>query len=337
MNERCHNRTPVWLRSVPLVAGWFDHGPAEARDGIDWLRVTPFIGMHLMVFGVFWVGWSPVAVGVATALYLLRMFAITAFYHRYFSHRAFKTSRPLQFLFAVLGASAVQRGPLWWAAHHRHHHAHSDQPGDVHSPRHRGFWWSHSGWFLSRQHFRADSARVRDLARFPELRWLDRLDVLAPVSLAVGVFFLGRHLAVTRPELGTSGMQMLVWGFFVSTVVLYHATYTINSLCHVIGSRRYPTRDASRNNFWLALLTFGEGWHNNHHYYPASARQGFFWWEIDLSYYLLKAMSWVGLVWDLKPVPERIRRPSGLRGSPGLPGKADSPEQTERVEPLRRP
>jgi stearoyl-CoA desaturase (delta-9 desaturase) len=240
------------------------------------------------------------------------MFAITGFYHRYFSHRAFKTSRAGQLVFALLGAAAVQRGPLWWAAHHRHHHAHADHAADLHSPRQHGFLWSHVGWFLSRRHFAADLARVRDLRRYPELRWLDRFDILVPVALALALFGAGALLERRAPALGTDRWQLLVWGFFVSTVACYHATYTINSLAHVFGRRRYPTADDSRNNAWLALLTFGEGWHNNHHHYPNAARQGFYWWELDLTYYGLRLLAALGLIWDLKPVPAAVR--DGHRG-----------------------
>lgn len=302
----------LWRRTGVAITRWFDTSAAVAldpasADRIDWLRVIPFIGLHAMCLGVLLVGVSAFAVGVALALYLVRMFAITAFYHRYFSHRSFRTSRALQFVFALIGASSVQRGPLWWAAHHRHHHRHSDQPADLHSPVQHGFWRSHMGWFLTPRAFAIDFDAIPDLARQPELRFLDRFDILVPVALAAGLFFLGAWLETHVPSLRTSAAQLLIWGFFVSTVVLFHATVTINSLAHVWGKRRYATRDTSRNNFWLALLTFGEGWHNNHHHYPASTRQGFYWWEIDVSYYLLKAMSWVGLVWELKPVPRRIR------------------------------
>jgi len=268
---------------------------------------VPFAGMHLACLGVIWVGVSPVAVGTAVGLYVLRMFAITGFYHRYFSHRTFKVSRGVQFAFALLGASAAQRGPIWWAAHHRHHHAHSDRPEDVHSPSQRGFLWSHMGWFLSRRHFAPDLGRVRDLLRYPELRWLDRFDILVPFVLAVGLLVLGKTLEARWPSLGTSGAQMLVWGFFISTVACYHGTYTINSLCHVWGRRRYKTDDDSRNNLLLAIITLGEGWHNNHHRYPMSARQGFYWWEIDLTYYGLRLLAALGLIRDLKPVPPAIR------------------------------
>ena len=289
------------------VRRWFDTD-AVAHDGqdgdrIDWLRAVPFFAMHLACLAVFWVGVSPVAVLVALALYGLRMFAISGFYHRYFSHRTFRTSRVVQFLAALVGAASVQRGPLWWAAHHRNHHRHTETTLDPHSPRVHGFWRSHMGWFLTREGFRTDWSRIPDLAKYPELRWLDRYDTLVPVLLAVGLYGLGALLERVAPGLGTTGGQMLVWGFFISTTVLFHATVTINSLAHRYGSRRFETGDDSRNNFWLALLTFGEGWHNNHHFFPGTVRQGFRWWEIDLTFYGLKLMSWCGLVRDLKPVP----------------------------------
>ncbi len=297
-----------WIRTDSAEQPGSPHQPREGEDDrrVDWMRIVPFIGLHLACLGVFFVGWSWVAVGVFMVSYLIRMFAITAFYHRYFAHRSFRTSRPVQFAFALIGASATQRGPLWWAAHHRHHHKSADQAADPHAPRH-GFWWSHMGWFLSRRHFATDHGQIPDLVKFPELRWLDRYDLAVPVIYAALLFALGVGLGRVAPGLGTSGWQMLVWGYFLSTVVLIHVTLTINSLAHVWGKRRYATRDDSRNNAFLALLTLGEGWHNNHHHFPGAARQGFFWWEIDLSFYVLKVMSWVGLVYDLKPVPEAIR------------------------------
>lgn len=288
---------------------WFDTAETSVAcgdpraDRIDWLRAAPFVALHLACLGVIWVGVSPTALAAAAALYALRMFALTGFYHRYFSHKTFRTSRAVQFVFAVIGAACVQRGPLWWAAHHRHHHRHADTALDPHSPGVHGFLWSHAGWFLTPRAFRTELERVPDLAAYPELRWLDRYDIAVPVLLAVALFALGALLQHMAPQLHTSGGQLLVWGFFVSTVVLFHATVTINSLAHRFGSRRFATRDDSRNNPWLALLTFGEGWHNNHHYFPGSARQGFRWWEIDLTWYGLKLMALLGLVHDLKPVP----------------------------------
>ena len=303
-------KTPVDRRSwlVRSMRRWIDtasnDGLDEATaDRIDWLRTAPFIAMHLACLCVLWVGVSPIALMVAVALYVIRMFALTGFYHRYFSHRTFQTSRAVQFVFAVIGASCVQRGPLWWAAHHRNHHRHADTNHDPHSPGVYGFVWSHVGWFLTPRNFRTDLSRVPDLANYPELRWLDRFDIAIPVVLAVCLYGLGVLLHHVAPQLGTTGGQMLVWGFFVSTIVLFHATVTINSLAHRFGSRRFDTKDDSRNNVWLALLTFGEGWHNNHHFFPGSSRQGFRWWEVDLTWYGLRLMSALGLVHGLRPVP----------------------------------
>lgn len=289
------------------IRHWFDSkqrtdsGESGSRD-IDWMRIIPFIALHLGCLAVIWVGVSVFAVGVAVALYLLRMFAITAFYHRFFAHKSFKTSRVVQLIFAVIGASATQRGPLWWAAHHRKHHRFADQLNDPHSPK-QGFWWSHIGWFLNKQHFNTDYAMVPELATYPELRWLDRFDIAVPVLLAVSLYVLGEMMAAWFPSMQTNGWQLVVWGYCISTIVLLHATLMINSLAHKMGSRRYQTPDHSRNNFWLALLTLGEGWHNNHHYHAASARQGFYWWEVDISYYILSVMNKLGLIWDMRTIP----------------------------------
>ncbi|AXK71181.1 acyl-CoA desaturase [Lysobacter sp. TY2-98] len=295
--------------AVASLLRWFDGAAGvpvaddPRADRIDMLRALPFAALHLGCVGIVWTGVSATALAVAIALYLVRMFAITGFYHRYFSHRTFRTSRAVQFVFAVLGASCVQRGPLWWAAHHRHHHANADSPRDLHSPRVHGFWRSHVGWFLTRRAFATDLARVPDLARFPELRWLDRFDVAVPLALMALLYGVGALLARVAPGLGTSGSQLVVWGFFVSTVALFHVTVTINSLAHRFGSRRFETRDDSRNNPLLALVTLGEGWHNNHHFFPGTARQGFYWWEIDLTWYGLELLAALGLVHDVKRVP----------------------------------
>ncbi len=307
-----HRKTETTGRAIlRVLRQWFDAGDQsrgvgdEANNRVDWPRILPFLAIHLACLSVLIVGVSWVAVAVALGMYLIHMFIITAFYHRYFSHRVFKTSRTFQFIMAFIGCTAVQRSPLWWAAHHRHHHAHSDKPDDAHSPHHQGFWFSHAGWFLTKANFPTKSRLIRDWLRYPELRWLDRYDIIPVVALAVAMFVLGAVLQRIAPTWQTTGWQMLVWGFVISTVVCYHATYTINSLAHRWGSRRFNTDDDSRNNFWLALLTLGEGWHNNHHHYPAAARQGFYWWEIDLTYYGLVMLKWCGLVWDLKPVPEK--------------------------------
>ncbi|WP_395751362.1 acyl-CoA desaturase [Prosthecobacter sp.] len=295
-----------WHDSDYRPPGW--KGDEHLPDGIDWRRCLPFIVLHAGCLAVFWVGFSWAALVAALLLYAVRMFAITAFYHRYFSHRSFRTSRWMQFLFAVLGNTSCQRGALWWASVHRHHHQHSDETPDAHSPRMRGFIWSHIGWLTSPKNFPTDYSRIRDLERFPELVFLNRHDQMVPLLYGALLWLAGWLLERHAPGLGTNGPQMFVWGFFISTTALLHATFFINSLAHVFGSRRFKTEDDSRNSLLLALLTLGEGWHNNHHRYSGSARQGFFWWEIDVSYYALKMLSWMGLIWDLKEVPPSVYR-----------------------------
>jgi stearoyl-CoA desaturase (delta-9 desaturase) len=248
---------------------------------------VPFVLMHLACLSVLLVGVDAFALALCGLTYFVRMFGITAGYHRYFAHKAFKTSRAGQFVLAWLGGSALQKGPLWWAGHHRRHHRHSDTPDDPHSPHLTSFWWSHLGWFLSSEHDEVPADDIKDFSAYPELRWLDRNHWVPGVTLAVGCFLL-------------HGWLGFVWGFLISTVLLYHATFTINSLNHLFGSRRYDTPDESRNNFLLALLSLGEGWHNNHHHYQSSANQGFFWYEIDISYSILWCLSWLGVVWGLR-------------------------------------
>ncbi len=299
-------------------APWVRLKPPRFTLG-DWIGALPYIALHLGCLLVVVVGVSPIALAVAAFLYVLRMFALTGFYHRYFSHRTFKASRGWQLVFAVLGASAVQQGPLWWAAHHRIHHRSSDQPADAHSPVVWGFLWSHVGWFLSHTNVPTRIELVPDLARFPELRFLNRGHVLVVIALALSLYGLGAWLDAIAPGLGTSGAQMLVWGFFVSTVVLHHGSFTINSLSHLFGTRRYATGDSSRNNAVLAVITMGEGWHNNHHHYPGAVRQGFFWWELDLTYYGLYLLGRLGVIRDLRPVPARALRSAPARGAPPGP------------------
>jgi stearoyl-CoA desaturase (delta-9 desaturase) len=308
--------------SLRRIVRWFD-GHAEVAPPvagqpkrIDRFRLIPFLGMHLGCLAVCWVGYSHIALAIAIGLYLIRMFAITGFYHRYFSHRTFKTSRWFQFVMAFVGCSCAQRGPMWWAGHHRHHHNHSDEEVDLHSPGQDGFLWSHMLWFLTKSGSATTMKNVRDWQKFPEIVFLDRFDWIAPGVLGLGLWGLGAWLGHHFPSLHTSGAQMFVYGFFISTVVVYHATYTINSLAHQYGSQRFNTGDDSRNNIWLALLTLGEGWHNNHHFYPASLRQGFYWWEIDITFYILWTMKQVGLVWDLRPVPLAELEHKRLAGTP---------------------
>jgi stearoyl-CoA desaturase (delta-9 desaturase) len=249
-------------------------------------HAVALVGPFLVPFAWRWVV-------LAVVLYAVRMLALSGGYHRYFAHRSYQTSRAFQFALAALGGTCAQRGALWWAANHRHHHSHSDQPADLHSPRQRGFLWSHMGWFLSKRFATTEERRIGDFARFPELRWLDRHHFV-PSWILLGVLLL------------VGGPSAVVWGCFVSTVFLWHCTFLINSLAHVSGRRRYRTGDDSRNSFPLALLTLGEGWHNNHHHCPSSATLGFQWWEVDLTYSCLRALAAVGLIWDLRGPPKAV-------------------------------
>jgi stearoyl-CoA desaturase (delta-9 desaturase) len=290
---------------------------------------VPFVLLNFSVVAVFFVGWSAAAIVACVSMYLVRMFGITAFYHRYFSHRSFQVSRPVQLAGAVLGASAAQRGPLWWAAHHRRHHRATDRPGDPHSPKQDGFLAAHVLWMFAPANRGTDLAVVEDLARFPELRFLDRFHHLVPVATAAAVFLAGISLGVLWPGLHTSGLQLLVWGFCVSTVAIYHATFAINSVAHLAGTRRFETNDDSRNNWYLALATMGEGWHNNHHRFPGAARQGFSPWELDLTFVGLQLLSKLRLVRDLRPVPPKLLAIARTRagGRPSPPGPARSTPQ----------
>ncbi|MBL9108442.1 MAG: acyl-CoA desaturase [Myxococcales bacterium] len=260
------------------------------------VKSGPFLLVHLVALvGLVLMPFSWKGLALAVGFYYLRMFGVTAGYHRYFSHRTFRTSRIFQFLLAWLAETSTQKGVLWWAAHHRHHHKTSDKPGDVHSMARDGFFWSHVGWILADTHDKTDEKRISDLTRYPELRWLDRFYLVPVVTLCVALFVAG-------------GWKALFWGYFVSTVMLWHGTFTINSLCHYLGKPRYRTGDESKNSLVLAIVTMGEGWHNNHHYYPRSTAQGFFWWEIDATYAILKLMSFVGIVWDLHVPSDEVRK-----------------------------
>jgi stearoyl-CoA desaturase (delta-9 desaturase) len=265
------------------------------NDDIIYPSALAFVLVHLACLAIFWTGARPIDVAVCIALYLIRMFAITAGLHRYFSHKSFKTSRVFQFVLAFVAQTSAQSGHLWWAAKHREHHKYSDTPDDVHSPAQSGFFHAHVGWIFHPQSNKADYGYIKDFTRFPELVWLNEHNKFPAVLLALAVFL----------TLGWSG---LVVGFFLSTVLVYHGTFMINSLAHVYGKQRYVTGDDSRNNWLLALITLGEGWHNNHHHYQSSTRQGFRWWEIDVTYYILKAMSWVRLVWELREPPAEVVR-----------------------------
>jgi stearoyl-CoA desaturase (delta-9 desaturase) len=275
------------------------------------LAAVVYWAIHASCLLAFFVEPTPLALTLCVITLGTRMFAITAGYHRYFSHRTYRTSRAFQFLLALVGTMSIQKGPLWWAAGHRRHHQYSDLPGDMHSPR-EGFRYSHYGWIFDERWERTEIERVRDLARFPELVWLNDWHAVPPLVLSVLIYLV-------------AGWSGLVWGMAISTVLLWHSTYSINSLAHVWGSRRYETTDTSRNNFFLALLTMGEGWHNNHHHFMSCARQGFFWWEVDFTYYVLRAFAAVGLVWDVREPPARVLNPAA----------AAAPREAEPREPVK--
>ena len=269
------------------------------KQGTFWL-------VHLGCLAAIWTGVSWTAALVCAALYVIRMFAITGVYHRYFSHRTYKTSRFFQFFLAFLGTTSAQKGPIWWASHHRHHHKHSDTEEDVHPPLMYGVYWAHVGWVMSTEFVQTRLELMKDFLVFPELRWLERNHLLAPALLIVALLGLGWMCQAFFPGLHTGPFQMFTWGFCISTTLVYHGTFMINSAAHLFGSRRFQTGDESRNSLILALITLGEGWHNNHHRYPGSERQGFYWWEIDVSHYILVVLSKMGLIWDLRKPPERI-------------------------------
>lgn len=256
------------------------------------LLMLPIIGAHLAALASVWTGVTTEAVIIFLVLFFVRQWAVTGAYHRYFSHRTYKTSRWFQFVLAFLAQTSSQKGALWWAAHHRVHHKESDKPGDPHSPVQRSFLYSHIGWLYDDTED-TQWDKIPDLAKYPELVWLNKWWAIPPIVTGLSVWLL-------------FGWSELCFGFFASTVLLWHNTFTINSLTHVFGKKRFNTGDESRNHWFFGLSTLGEGWHNNHHHYQSAARCGFYWWEIDITYYGLKLLSWVGLVWDLRPVPEKI-------------------------------
>jgi stearoyl-CoA desaturase (delta-9 desaturase) len=267
--------------------------PMSRARGYDWVGALPFIVVHILaVVGPIFTPIRTIDVVVGIALYWIRMFFVTGAYHRYFSHRTYKTSRWFQFVLALGAMSSSQKGVLWWAAHHRTHHKFSDTEKDVHSPIRKGLMYAQCGWLFDGTD-KTDYSKVKDLAKYPELVFLNRYWYIPPALLGFGIWL----------ALGWSGLWI---AFMASTVVLWHGTFTINSLTHVWGRKVYPAGDESRNSAILAFITMGEGWHNNHHYYQASTRQGFHWWQFDFTYYILKVFSWLGLVWDLREPPAEV-------------------------------
>lgn len=298
------------------IAGIFDEKARQESvktqaqkqpDLVNLKNTWPFVMLHASCLLVFGVGFSWIAFSVCLFMYFIRMFAITGFYHRYFSHRTFRTTRFFQFMMGIIGNASMQKGPLWWAAHHRDHHRYSDSPKDLHSPVQNGFLYSHIGWITVEDNLYTRYENVPDFCQYPELVFINRFDWIVPLLYLLMLYLLGQGLNLLYPESKTNGPQLIVWGGLISTVLLFHATCTINSLSHVFGSQRYQTGDSSRNNFWLALITLGEGWHNNHHHYPGSTRQGFYWWEIDITYYILKFLEKLGIVWGFHSIPQALR------------------------------
>lgn len=283
-----------------------------SRAERPWRLGAPFVLTHLALLGIFFVGWSDLALVAAVVSYSVRAFGITAFYHRCFSHRAFKVGRTVQFVGALAGAAAAQRGPLWWVAHHREHHRFTDQPGDPHSPVVDSFWYSHVMWIFSPENSATKLDVVPDLAAFPELRLIDRFEHLVPTVFAAGVFLVGVVLGHLDPSLHTSGPQLLEWGFFLPTILLYHSTFAVNSFAHRFGRRRFATPDASRNNLVVALLVFGEGWHNNHHRFPTSARQGITWYELDPTWWGIRLLATLHLARSIRGLPPLPTRDVGV-------------------------
>jgi stearoyl-CoA desaturase (Delta-9 desaturase) len=281
----------------------------EARRKPILKQEIAFLIVHLIPLGAILTGATLFDWIMCAALYIFRMFWVTGGYHRYFAHKSYKTSRFFQFIIAFMAQTSAQKGALWWAAHHRHHHRHSDTPSDPHSMKIYGFWYSHIGWIVGPDFKETDYKTIGDYAKYPELVWLNKYYLIPPFVLAIAVMMLGGIVngEGIQDMFTAAGFSTLFIGFFLSTVVLYHGTFSINSIMHKFGTQRYESNDESRNSLWLALLTLGEGWHNNHHYYEVASRQGFFWWEIDITYYVLRSLSAVGLIWDLKGVPNHIK------------------------------
>jgi stearoyl-CoA desaturase (Delta-9 desaturase) len=260
--------------------------------------IVVFWAVQLSALLVFAVPFTWGLVGLWAASHFIRAVGLTLAFHRYFAHRAFQMNRVTRFVWAFIGTAAMQKGPLWWAGHHVNHHRYADRDGDPHSPMVSGVYYAHVGWFLNdARHDRLEQSNpvMRDFSKAPELVFLDRFHFVPPLLLALSLYFIG-------------GLPWLVWGFCLPTFTLAHATFAINTVNHMFGSRRFETRDESRNNVVTAIFAAGEGWHNNHHRYQRAARNGFYWWEVDLTWYVIRAMAAVGLAWNVQRVPVRIYR-----------------------------
>ena len=301
-SNRLIKQAAEWVKPAPEA---FDL-PSESAQKVEWLRCLPFMLLHLSAFAVFFCSFAPACIAIFATSYVVRMFGITGFYHRYFSHRTFKASRFVQFVGAALACTSGQRGPLWWAAHHRMHHRHSDTDEDFHSPVKKGFFWSHMFWFMTAYAYPTYTKQIPDWKRYPELMWLNRFDWIPFVAFGALLYACG-ETTVAAEWFGATGLQWLVWGFILPTIALYHATFSVNSVAHVWGSRRYNTKDQSRNNLVVSLLTLGEGWHNNHHFFPGTAQQGFFKGEIDPTFKVLCCLEKLGIISSLKRVPDWVK------------------------------
>jgi len=251
------------------------------------MKTIVFLTFHLLWILAFWSGASTGALCFATASYFVILFGVFAGFHRYFSHRTFKTSRVFQFLLALLGTLSLQKGVLHWAANHRVHHKYSDKPGDIHSPIINTLYWAHMGWIMSDDHNETKWDKIKDFSKFPELVWLNKN-------------FVGIYVTWCASVLFGLGFDYLVWGCFINTLVSWHVVFFVNSIMHVWGSRDHDTGDQSRNNIWLTIPLMGENWHNNHHHKPNSASVWFKWYQVDLTFIALAALEKIGLIWDVK-------------------------------------
>jgi stearoyl-CoA desaturase (delta-9 desaturase) len=260
-------------------------GAAAKDERLNWTTTIVMILFHLgAVAALFVFSWK--AFAVAVFLYWMTVgLGISLGYHRLHTHRSYKTPKLLEYFFAVCGASTLEGGPIFWVATHRIHHQKSDHEGDPHSPR-DGAWWSHVGWILlgeaKHNNTRLLSKYAPDLAKDPFYVWLNNYHWVPVLVLAVILY-------------ATGGIPFVLWGICMRIVVGLHATWLVNSATHMWGSRRFDTHDDSKNNWWVALLTFGEGWHNNHHAHPTSARHGLAWYEVDISWISLKVMKFLGI------------------------------------------
>ena len=260
------------------------------------IQIIIFWTVQASAASVFLVPFSWSLVLLWAVSHFLRAIGLTLTFHRYLAHRAFQMNRGVRFVWAFIGTCAMQKGPIWWAGHHVNHHKFADREGDPHSPMVSGVYYAHIGWFLNdtkHDQLEPNNPVLRDFSKYWELAMLERFHFVPPIMLAVAMYLIG-------------GAPWLVWGFCLPTMTLAHATFAINTVNHMFGSRRFDTIDESRNNAVTAIFAAGEGWHNNHHRFQRAARNGFYWWEFDPTWYVIRAMAAVGLAWDLQQVPERI-------------------------------